>query len=116
MGKSKRDVIHDMLIRDTPLTEPMPVTNRWLPHAEACASLVKEKNEAYGSSWDASGQFLSLLYPDGMKPEQYQDALVLARMFDKMMRVAHDAGAFGESPYKDLMGYALLAVERAERK
>lgn len=117
MGKPGKDVLHEMLVTDGPLTAPPPAyPNPWLSHAVDIAKTVAEKNAAYGSSFDASGDFLRLLYPDGMQPEQYGDALTLARMFDKMMRVAHDAGAFGESPYRDLVGYGLLAVERRGRK
>jgi hypothetical protein len=77
----------------------------------ALGRLVAEKNLAYGSSFERSGAFLALLYPDGLRPDQYVDALLLVRIFDKQMRVAHDAGAFGESPYRDIAGYGLLGAE-----
>jgi hypothetical protein len=74
--------------------------------------LVDRKNAAYGNSFDLSGEFLRLLYPNGLKPEQYHDALSLVRIFDKMKRIASDARAFGENPYQDIAGYSILAVRR----
>jgi hypothetical protein len=80
------------------------------------AALVAEKNASYGSSFSSSGEFLRLLYPQGMRPEQYGDALLLVRMYDKAMRIANQPNAFGESPWRDLMGYALLGAAQSEGK
>jgi hypothetical protein len=79
------------------------------------ADLVAEKNQAYGSSFEKSGDFLRLLFPDGLRPEQYGDALLLVRMFDKQMRVATRKDAFGESPWRDIGGYGLLGAAKDER-
>jgi hypothetical protein len=73
-------------------------------------ALVEEKNAAYGSSFAKAGDFLKLLYPDGMKPEQYQDALLLVRIFDKQMRIATKKDALGENPYRDIAGYGILGT------
>jgi hypothetical protein len=78
--------------------------------AKEIGDLVTEKNKAYGDSFAKTGEFLQLLYPDGIKPEQYGDALSLVRIFDKMMRIATDRDAFGESPYRDIAGYSLLGI------
>lgn len=72
--------------------------------------LVTEKNAAYGDSFAKSAKFLELLYPDGVKPSQYQDMLALARDFDKSARIATDEDAFGENPWGDKGGYAILSV------
>lgn len=72
------------------------------------AKVVKEKNEAYGSAFAKAGEFLKLLYPEGINPDQYKDALLLVRIFDKQMRIAHRKDAFGENPYEDIQGYGLL--------
>lgn len=77
-------------------------------------ALVDEKNAAYGNSFEASGDFLKLLYPNGISPEQYTDALLVVRMFDKMMRIANKKDAFGESPYGDLAGYSILGISKDE--
>src|SRR5690625_1515778 len=78
--------------------------------AKEIGELVQEKNQAYGNSFGKSGDFLKLLYPDGIKPEQYQDMLLVARIFDKQMRIANKKDAFGESPYKDIAGYEILGA------
>ncbi len=66
--------------------------------------LVTEKNAAYGDSFSKCGEFLRLLYPDGIQPEQYGDALATVRIFDKLMRIATRKDFAGESPYRDIAG------------
>lgn len=90
------------------------MTNKWAAKAESISKLVKEKNEAYGSSFDNSGKILRVLYPNGMAPHQYDDALTFTRMIDKMFRIANQPDAFGESPWDDLVGYSLLGAVRAQ--
>lgn len=82
--------------------------------AAEVGEVVVEKNIAYGSSFEKCGDFLKLLYPDGIRPEQYTDALLIVRMFDKMMRIASRKDAFGESPYKDMAGYAVCGTLKDE--
>lgn len=72
--------------------------------------LVSEKNKAYGNSFGKAGEFLKLLYPDGIEPDQYTDILLLVRMWDKLMRVATHKDYNAESPYLDIAGYAILGV------
>ena len=74
--------------------------------------LVDEKNRAYGDSFNQSGKILEILYPEGVKPDQYQDMLATTRVIDKLFRIANNKGAFGENPWKDIAGYALLKAER----
>ena len=73
--------------------------------------LVDEKNKAYGDAFNKSKEFLSILYPDGIKPEQYDDMLAIIRVFDKLMRIANHKNAFNENPWKDIAGYALLKLK-----
>ena len=84
--------------------------------AEEVGKLVTEKNAAYGDSFAQCGKFLRLLFPNGIHPDQYDDALALVRIFDKQMRIATRKDAFGESPYRDIAGYGLLGVVKDERK
>lgn len=81
-------------------------------------ALVEEKNKAYGDSFSKSGDILRILYPNGIRPEQYDDALCLVRIIDKMFRVATDKDALGESPFFDISGYGILgyAKDLASRK
>lgn len=78
--------------------------------------LCEEKNRAYGDSFAQTGDFLKLLYPDGITPAQYDDALCIVRIFDKLTRIATDKDAFGESPYNDIVGYGLLGSVMSKNK
>jgi hypothetical protein len=87
------------------------MSNVFEPLCTDLAKLLWEKRQAYGSNnLNGSGEFFKLLYPDGIPAESYGDALILARMFDKMMRIAQ--GTQGEEDaWQDLAGYALCARE-----
>jgi hypothetical protein len=87
------------------------MNNSYQTIAITIANLVSEKNEAYGSSFSKSQQFLEILYPNGIAVSQYKDMLTIARIFDKLMRIANRKDAFGESPYGDILGYALLMLK-----
>ena len=82
--------------------------------AKEIGDLVTVKNEAYGNSFAKCGEFLRLLFPTGIQPEQYDDALAMVRIFDKQMRIATRKDAFGESPYRDIAGYGLLGAAKDE--
>ena len=73
-------------------------------------SLVDQKNAAYGSSFSRSEEILKVLFPDGVKPEQYTDLLAITRVLDKLFRIANKKDAFGESPWRDIAGYAILGI------
>jgi len=76
--------------------------------------LVDKKNVAYGNSFAEAGDFIKILYPTGVAPEQYGDMLCLVRIFDKMKRIATQKDAFDESPWQDIAGYALLGLHQDE--
>lgn len=76
--------------------------------------LVQEKNEAYGDSFGQACKILDVLYPTGIKPNQYRDALAITRVIDKLFRLANKKDAFGESPWRDICGYAILGVANDE--
>ena len=82
--------------------------------ASELAALVAEKNAAYGDSFADTPKFLELLYPDGIRPAQFEDALALVRVFDKMKRIATKKDAFGENPWHDVGGYSLVSLTTAE--
>lgn len=75
--------------------------------------LVQEKNEAYGDSFGQACKILEVLYPNGIKPIQYRDAPI-TRVIDKLFRLANKKDAFGESPWRDICGYAILGVANDE--
>jgi len=79
-------------------------------------SLVDEKNTAYGSSFAECHKILSVLYPNGIQPHQYTDALAIIRVIDKLFRIANKKDAFGESPWRDIAGYALLGLHNDQEE
>lgn len=81
--------------------------NKYLNIGMDIGRLVDEKNAQYGDAFNKSADFLKLLYPDGVKPIQYDDMLALVRVFDKQMRIAN--GNQGEeNAWNDITGYGIL--------
>ena len=78
--------------------------------------LVRGKSLAYGDSVGATGTMLGALFPEGIPPARYRDAGLIVRVLDKLKRLATDPAAFGESPWRDIAGYALrgLAADMAD--
>lgn len=83
---------------------------RYKEIGEEIGRLVQEKNEAYGDSFGQACRILEVLYPNGIQPAQYRDALAITRVIDKLFRLANKKDAFGESPWRDICGYAILGV------
>lgn len=83
---------------------------RYREIGEEIGRLVQEKNEAYGDSFGQACRILEVLYPRGIHPAQYRDALAITRVIDKLFRLANKKDAFGESPWRDICGYAILGV------
>lgn len=87
--------------------------------ANDLGELVTEKNKAYGDSFRRSGEILNILYPNGVRPHQYEDMLGVVRVIDKLFRIANakDDGSdqLGESPWRDVGGYGILGTARSER-
>ena len=86
--------------------------NKYQKIGDAVGKLVGEKQAAYGDSFGKSGECLRQMYPDGIKPEQYDDLLTIVRILDKLFRIANDPEAFAENPYQDIVGYGLLGMKR----
>lgn len=76
--------------------------------------LVDQKQAAYGDSFGKAGAIMRILYPNGISPEQMDDALAVVRIVDKLFRIATNRDALGESPFRDIGGYGLLGAARAE--
>lgn len=76
--------------------------------------LVTEKQAAYGDAFGRAGQVMRVLYPEGIAPDQMDDALGVTRVVDKLFRIATDRDALGESPWRDIAGYGLLGAARVE--
>ena len=83
---------------------------------EEVGKLVGEKQRAYGDSFGRSGECLRQMFPEGIKPNQYDDLLTIARILDKLFRIANDPDAFSENPYQDIVGYGILGMNRHDEK
>jgi hypothetical protein len=78
--------------------------------------LLNEKQAAYGNAFGNMGEIFNILYPEGISPHQYEDILTIARIMDKIFRIANlpknKKDLMGEEPWKDIAGYALLALSK----
>lgn len=86
----------------------MPDKLKYEEIGRTIGALVDEKNKAYGDSFKHAGKILEVLYPNGVRPDQYQDMLYTVRVVDKLFRLATDKDAFGENPAQDIAGYSIL--------
>lgn len=86
------------------------MTGKYEDMGKEIGELTQLKNVAYGDSFDRCGDILQLLFPEGIKPAQYRDALGVVRVIDKLFRIANRKNAFGESPWKDIAGYGILGA------
>ncbi len=77
---------------------------------DTLGEVVIAKNKAYGDSVNTSVEIFKLYYPNGIEPDQYEDVLLLVRVLDKVSRIATSKKAFGESPWEDIVGYAIRGV------
>lgn len=96
---------------------------RYEAYASEIGSMLDVKQEAYGDSFGRSHRIFEELLREYKHDENYvipkemlPHLLTLTRMVDKLFRVVsnpkHDR--MGESPYRDIAGYALLAAAREE--
>ena len=94
--------------------------NKYVQPAVELALLLEQKQKSYGDAFGSMEEVFKILYPNGISPYQYGDLLTVVRMLDKVFRIANmppeGKDAMGEEPYKDIAGYALLALEREKAK
>lgn len=94
----------------SPSVQPTEASAVYADKGSEIGLLVQEKNEAYGDSFARAGDIMEILYPDGIMPSQYRDALGVVRVIDKLFRIATRKEAFGESPWNDIGGYGVLGA------
>jgi hypothetical protein len=90
--------------------------NRYEELGKSVGKLVAEKQEAYGDSFGKAHKILKVLFPEGIKPEQYLDVLTICRVVDKLFRLATDPTYGDESPWRDICGYSLLSMGKDSRE
>lgn len=118
-GSSAKGRCHNAVCGDSPSCSgyrpaPEPPSPPSYPTiGQEIGQLVEQKQAAYGDSFGRSAAVLEQLYPNGIPVSAYTDALAIVRVVDKLFRIATDKDAFGESPWKDIIGYGLLSVKRS---
>ena len=96
-------------------TEKATEASKYEEAAVQIGKLVATKQAQYGDSFGNAGKILQVLYPDGVKPEQYGDMLAITRVIDKLFRIANgDQG--NESAWQDITGYGILSVVKNDDK
>ncbi len=90
--------------------------NRYLKIAVDVSGTVNQKQLAYGDAFGESHKILSVLFPDGVQPDQYKELLAITRVIDKLFRLANQPEAFGENPWADIAGYAILSIDNRSFK
>lgn len=85
---------------------------------EQIGILLNEKQSAYGNAFGNMSHIFNILYPEGIQPHQYSNVLTIARIMDKIFRIANlpanEKDSMGEEPWKDIAGYAILALQDAK--
>jgi hypothetical protein len=75
-----------------------------------------DKNRKYGDAVRKTLGILQELYPEGIRPDQYSDLLLLVRVLDKLIRIAtytpERREKDDESPWSDVRGYGTLGEEK----
>ena len=84
--------------------------------ATKIGTLVDSKNKQYGDSFAQSGEFLKLIYPNGIPADAYTDALCIVRIFDKLKRIGNASNLpVNEGKidaWSDIIGYGLLGLQK----
>ena len=84
--------------------------------ATEIGKLVDEKDAAYGSSFLKSEKILKILYPNGIKPEQYKDILAVIRVVDKLFSLAAQKETLTESFFNNIAEYVILNASDGDAK
>lgn len=76
---------------------------------QSIGAMVDTKNQQYGDAFNQGGRILEILYPEGVRPDEYRDMLGVIRVIDKLFRIAHGKQG-NEDPWQDIAGYGLLGT------
>ena len=88
----------------------------WAELTGELARILDKSNAAYGSSTVKSAKIMEILWPEGVPVDRMHDARCMISILDKLSRIATDKDAFGECPWRDVGGYALLAYREDLKK
>lgn len=73
------------------------------------AEMLNEKTRQYGTTYEGAGDFLRAIYPNGLSHENYEDAILMIRIYDVLMRRAN--GGY-ENAWKYVAGYGILGMDK----
>lgn len=71
-------------------------------------ALVDKQNRTFMQSFRRTGDILRILYPHGIRPDQYEDLLAQVRIIDQQFQIAAQKSAASENPWQHIAGYGLL--------
>lgn len=108
--------LETMIVEDNTFKTIASDQSKFHKIATDLASLLEEKDKAYGSAYSKTTEFLKLLFPNGVPPEKYSELLYVTRVFDKLMRVATGGSASEglKDALKDIAGYSILELTKLE--
>lgn len=90
----------------TPCTAPGGIAAT----ASRIGEMLERKNSSYGAAYSRCGDFMRLLFPNGLRPADYDRVLFVVRILDKLTRISTAKDSCGEDPFEDIAGYALLEL------
>jgi hypothetical protein len=76
------------------------------------------KKKAYGNSDKKTAEALAVFFPQGIAPESFDDATLIAHILEKLSRVASGNLTREQKvdAYQDIAGYAILGVHKDEKE
>jgi hypothetical protein len=78
--------------------------------------LVGNEYRAYEDTFGRTGDVMRILYPEGIRGDQMDDALAAAQVLENLFLIATDRDVSGKPPWRDVAGYALLGHARQLKK
>lgn len=84
------------------------------------AAMLRDKQSLYGDAYPKVEACLQILYPNGIQTSQYGDIVYVTRIIEKLSRIANrnktNKLLEKESPFRDIVGTAFLAMINDESK
>jgi len=100
--------------REHPERQSTNIIGQYEEIGAAVGRLVDKKHKAYGRSFDMVADILRMMFPRGIRPDQYDDLNGIIRNLDKLFRIANQKESFEENPWQDIAGYGLLKCGKSE--
>jgi hypothetical protein len=80
---------------------------RFKEKALEVAEMLERKSEEYDAPYDSDNEFLKIMYPDGVPPNQYSNMVLCLRLYDTLKKLTKT----GDTKYIEyIAGYGILAM------